>query len=466
MRLILLLAAAAIAAAFFLLRHSRGGDFDLPAGLEGRDPAIVALVEKNLEAVAADPGAPGRWMRLGYVYEANDLDSLALASYRKALSVDSDRPRWWYRLARVEMRLGGRTAAMAALGRAIDLESGYAPLHWRLGFWHLDKGALDAARRSFERAISVDPGDPAGSWGLARVLLQQDRPGQAVRVLEGLAFKATDYAYTHLLLGTAYRRLGRWEEAKSELRRGAGGGPLLRDEWDEAIQPYRTGLLAEFTRAAALADAGRLDAAGVLLQKLRRQYPDHAGVLKKLGVVFQKQRLHEKALEAFKSAARIRPDDADLQLAVASLYAGLEDPARALEHLDRVLDLDPERQGAYEGKGAVLATMGRYPEAIEAFEQGLIYGPHNSSLLLRLGRSQYRAGSWEDALASFHRAAAVDSNLAPAQMGIGEAALQLGDSDEAVAALERAAVLDPGSARIAGLLKEARQSQAAESAKR
>ena len=464
MRLILLLAAAAIAAAFFLLPNARSGDFDLPAGLEGRDPAIVALVEKNLEAVAADPGDAGLWVRLGYVYEANDLDSLALESYRKALSLDPDRPRWWYRLARVEMRLGGRTAAQEAIGRAAALESNYAPLHWRQGFWHLDQGALDAARRSFERAIAVDPGDPAGRWGLARVLLQQDKPGQAVQVLEALAGTGTDYAYTHLLRGTAYRRLGRWEEAGAELRRGAGGGPVFRDEWDEAIEPYRTGLLAEFTRAARLVDAGRLDAARVLLQKLRRRYPDHAGVLKKLGVVLQKQRLHEEALEAFKAAARRRPEDVDLQLTVASLYAGLKDPAAALEHLDRALALDPERQGAYEGKGAVLATMGRYQEAIEAFEQGLGCGPHNSSLLLRLGRSQSRVGSWEEALASFQRAAELDPTLAPALTGIGEAARHLGDLDEAEAALERAAVLDPGSRGIASLLEEVRQLQAAEGA--
>ena len=456
-RLIFFLAAAAIAAAFFLLRSPRSGDFDLPPGLEGRDPAIVALVEKNLEAAASGPGDARRWMRLGYVYEANDLDSLSLATYRKALSLDPGRAQWWYRLARVEMRLGGRAAAMAAIERAIALEPDYAPLHWRLGFWHLDQGKLEPARRSFERAIEADPGDPAGRWGLARVLLQRNQPAEAAQVLEALVRKGTDYAYTHLLLGTAYRRLGRWPEARAELRRGAGGGPVLRDEWDEAIRTYRTGLLAEFTRAAGLVDRGRLDAARVLLQKLRRQYPDNAGVLKKLGVVYQKQRLHEKALEAFKAAALRRPDDVDLQLAVASIYAGLGDPAMALEHLERVLALHPAQQRAHEGKGAVLATMGRYGEAVKAFEQGLSYDPHNSALLLRLGRSQSELGRWEEALASFQTAAELDSTLAPAFVGIGEAARQLGNLEAAAGALERAAVLDPGSPRAGNLLKEVRR---------
>jgi superkiller protein 3 len=461
MRLIFLLAAA-IAAAFFLLRSPPTEDFSLPPVLEGRDPAIVSLVEKNLQAVAADPVDAGLWMRLGYAYEANDLDSLSLKNYRKALSLDQQRPRWWYRLARVQMRLGDRAAAVTAIGRAIALEPEYAPAHWRLGFLHLDQGELDPARCSFERAIEADPGDPAGRWGLARVLLQQNQPAKAAQVLEALAGKGTDYAYTHLLLGTAYRQLGRWPDARSELRRGAGGGPVLRDEWDEAIHSYRTGLLAEFTRAARLVDTGRLEAARVLLQKLRRQYPDNAGVLKKLGVVYQNQRLHEKALEAFKAAALIRPDDVDLQLTVASIYAGLEDPARALEHLERVLAQDSAQLRAYEGKGAVLATMGKYQEAIEAFEQGLSYDPHDSSLLLRLGRSQSELGRWEAALASFLKAAELDSNLAPALVGIGKAARKLGDLDAAAGALERAAVLDPGSPRIGNLLEEVRQLRAGE----
>ena len=461
-----MVAALIAAAGTFLLRTSSTDRFAIPAALEGRDAAIVALVEKNLAAVASNPGEADLWMRLGHVYEANELDSLALENYQKALSIEVSEPRWWYRAARVWMRLGDRAGAMAAIERAIELHPRYAPLRWRLGLWHLDQGALEPARKSFERAIELDERDPAGVWGLARTLLREQRPGRAARVLEELVKKGPDHPYTHLLLGTAYRQLGRWQEARSELERGAGAAPVWRDPWDEEINAYRTGLLAEFNRAGRIVEMGKLDAGAALLEKLRQQYPDSPGVRKKLGAVYRKQGFHRRALEVFEEALAIRPEDVDLQFTVASVYAGLEDPARALEHLERAIALDPSQGRVYEGKGAVLAATGRIADAAAAFEQGLKHDPHNPSLFLRLGGVQCRLERWEEGLASFRRAAALDPKSAQAFAGIGKAAMKLGALDEAEEALKRAVAIQPGSSDIGSLLREVRRSRIQKSTSR
>ena len=61
-----------------------------------------------------------------------------------------------------------------------------------------------------------------------------------------------DDAYAHLLLGTAYRQLGRWQEARVELERGAGSAPVWRqDAWDEEVILYKAGLDAELGRGSS-----------------------------------------------------------------------------------------------------------------------------------------------------------------------------------------------------------------------
>ena len=104
---------------------------------------------------------------------------LALESYQKALSLDGTRPKAWYRVAKIKMIMGDRVGAMAAAQRVVELAPDFAPVRWRLGLWQLEGGHLEQAQASFERAIALDAGDPAGWWGLARVLLQEQLPEQA-----------------------------------------------------------------------------------------------------------------------------------------------------------------------------------------------------------------------------------------------------------------------------------------------
>ena len=232
----LFIAVATVAVGTFALWRSRPSDLALPTVLQGKEPSLVARVEETLKAVSADPGEPELWTRLGYIYEANLLIALALESYQKTLALDATQPKVWYRVAKIKMTIGDRLGAMAAAQRVVELAPDFAPVRWRLGLWQLEEGHLEKAKASFERAIALDAGNPAGLWGLARVLLQEQHPEHAAVVLQRMVQERPDDAYAHLLLGTAYRQLGRWQEAQLELERGAGGAPVWpQDAWDEEV---------------------------------------------------------------------------------------------------------------------------------------------------------------------------------------------------------------------------------------
>ena len=456
--LVLLPAAAAGAAALVLLRPSPPAPItEVPHILQGKDPGVVALVEKILAEVAADPRDPELRMRLGYAYEANFLDSLALLSYEQALASDATRARWWYRLARVKTRLGDRSGAVAAAERAAAIHPGYAPLHWRMGFWYLDQGRLDKARESFDRAGDLDPGAAPGRWGLARVMLQRRRPERAAAILEDLLERRPDDAYARLLLGTAYRQLGRLDEARLELERGAGASPRWRDGWDEEMDSYRMGLVVELGKATRLADEGRPDAAIPIMEELCRKYPRDPRLYDRLGGLYIETRRYKQALSTFEKGLRHHPENAWFHLKSGALQAEMGNYDGALRSLDRAVALDSTLGAAHQRRGRVLVETRRHAEAAEAFARALRLDPHNATLHLELGLARYELGQFSAGLDNLRRAVELDSTRARAFVALGLTQARLGAFDLAEHALRRAAVLEPRFPRLEAYQEQVRE---------
>src|SRR5207237_1826986 len=138
-------------------------------------------------------------------------------AYAAATAVSGAEAKWWYRLAFVQARSGHMDDAVRNVRRAIDLDGTYAPAHWRLGLWLLDRDDTAGAERAFTRAGELNPSDVSAAAGLARVYLQRGQNQQAADVLERALAKNPGDRYAMQLLGTAYRRLGRADEAEFAL---------------------------------------------------------------------------------------------------------------------------------------------------------------------------------------------------------------------------------------------------------
>ena len=204
-------------------------------------PEIADIVRQARASVAEDPRDGGRWGRFGMVCEANGLTGAAGTAYANAAALQPAEPKWPFHLAAVESRLGGADDAVRDMRRAIDLNPGYAPAHWRLGLWLLDENQTEGAERAFSRATDIDPADRAGWIGLARVYLQRDENERAAGLLERLVSSAPSDSYALQLLGTAYRRLGRADEAASASQVGAKGEAAWTDAWTDEMLAFRRG---------------------------------------------------------------------------------------------------------------------------------------------------------------------------------------------------------------------------------
>ena len=432
-------------------------EITFPQILEGKDPSLVALVRKSLRAANSDPRDQEVWLRLGFVYEANGLDSLALTTYDRALAVADTSARAWYRIFTIGSRQGNLVRAAAANAQTLKLAPSYAPLHIRSGFWHLDLDRRLQARRAFERSIELDPGNPGGYWGLARIMMLDDEPEHAVALLERLLRNRPNDPYTFQLLGNAYRQVGQWQKAQVALGKAKGGGPTWPDPWHQEVIPYETSLMVEVERVRAFIARGIPQLAVVELQKLRQLHPESLIVLKMLGKALVLTAQWEKALEVHAQAQSKHPEDAELFQSIASVYFGMGDTDRAISQLELALAIDSTLASAHAGRGSILMQERQLRQAAAAFQRASVFEPNNPAHLVQLGMVQCELQEWAAGRDSFRGAVAIDSMQHAGYLGWAVAARGMQNLEEAERVLLRAVALMPESNTVNSLLQAVRR---------
>jgi tetratricopeptide (TPR) repeat protein len=425
--------------------RARGPALPRLADLGAVAPEVTDAARQALNDLNEDPRDGSRWGRFGMTCEANGIVGAAREAYAAATSLDGSNPKWWYRLACVEARLGRSDEAIRAIGRAIELAPGYAPAHWRLGQWLLDRNETAGAERAFARAGELDSNGVAPAAGLARVYLQRHQDAQAIAVLERTLVKNRGDRYALQLLGAAYRRVGRVEEAEFALAVGDGGEPVWIDPWTDEMMQFRRGFAVRLKDATAYFGAGQTAPAITVLEQLRQEKPDDIALLSHLGEVYIVAERVDDGVTILEQVVARDPRRFEAWVNLASGYMKKDDLQRAGAAIDRAIAISPELGRAYESKGLILWRAGDERGALEALRAAVRYDPRDVRALVYIGMVETNLGRPANAIEAFARATRQDPTRVDAWLGVANAAMTLGALDRAAAALQHAAQLDAGS---------------------
>jgi tetratricopeptide (TPR) repeat protein len=133
------------------------------------------------------------------------------------------------------------------------------------------------------------------------------------------------------------------------------------------------------------------------------------------------------------------------------------DATRALEDLDRALQLDAALADAYVLRGEIFFTAGlaaginddhdragqAYARAVESFDRAIALAPDVPQTYVKRGHAHYELDQREPALADYNQAADLDADYAEAYYGRFEVKMRLGQFGEGMADCERARRLNP-----------------------
>jgi tetratricopeptide (TPR) repeat protein len=418
-----------------------------PATLGAVDPEVAAYVRDLTAAVEQDRSAAAAWGRLGMAYEANGLLQQAETVYARAAALDPAEPRWRYLGALLRARRGDPTGALADLEPVIA--RGYLPARWRKGLWLLDAGDTAGAATAFRSVVDLAPADPAGRIGLALVHLATRQDDAAVRELEALVRTSPGERYALQLLGTAYRRVGREDDARFALAVGATGQPAWADPYLDEVAQHRRGFASQLKEATALAGERRFDEAIPVLQRLSAARPQDTALKVYLGGIYATAGRTGEARAILEPIAAAEPHNFDAQMHLASTYLFAGDLDQAAGFAAKAAVLRPGSAAAAKLQGVALWQQGQLAEATTQLETALARDPRDPMPALYIGMMLGQQGQYVAARRRFEEALARNPLLGDALLGIADTHAAVGDFRSAEVALNRAAQAEPGNPRLA-----------------
>jgi tetratricopeptide (TPR) repeat protein len=207
----------------------------------------------------------------------------------------------------------------------------------------------------------------------ARLLLQVERPQEALRELTGVLADDPQDVDAHALMALGYAQLKRYDEATASAR-----------------------------QAIALA-------------------PDFAYVHYVLGTILCDRDRDKEALVAAREAIRLDPDDADHYGLEANCLAGLSRWKDMLQSAERGLALEPGNVRCLNLRATALRQMGRADDAADVLESALAERPGDPDTHTSYGYASLQRGQYHTAAQHFREALRLEPGHTSARAGLVEA---------------------------------------------
>ncbi|MGB7157644.1 MAG: tetratricopeptide repeat protein [Tepidisphaeraceae bacterium] len=186
------------------------------------------------------------------------------------------------------------------------------------------------------------------------------------------------------------------------------------------------------------AKQGRVEQAIPLLRNAAELDPGRSGAWGDLGLSLASNGQRDEALACLHKSAALEPRSSDGHYTLAAGYLACGDDARAAQHADAALNLEPGHPLTHYLLGFLSIRSGRLEEAVAHFTKGIQSNQQLDSRY-RLAVVQSRLGRTSHAVEQFRAVLAVDPAHGGAHYGLGMALVEQGDLTDAAAHLAEAA---------------------------
>jgi tetratricopeptide (TPR) repeat protein len=250
---------------------------------------------------------------------------------------------------------------------------------------------------------------------------------------------------------------------------GATGAPLLREEvastgFAEAAR--RTGTF-EMLDTEAASEANRVMAEGIqrfraddfegAVESFRRAVeisPDNAQAYVSLGSTYMRINRQAEAARAFRRAIDLDPTDATAHVGLGQAHKLSGDPDNAIVELNRALELDPENADAAYTLALVYMDLGDLEKEFEALQGTVAIDPLRSPAHSRLADIYLSRGAYPEAIASLKAALTGRTPVEYAHTRLAEAYYSMGDFATAEEEIRKEILLSPRSASAHAVLAQ------------
>lgn len=185
------------------------------------------------------------------------------------------------------------------------------------------------------------------------------------------------------------------------------------------------------------------------VNQLLLSFPNSSFLYNILGASHVGLEQFDAAIESYKQALKINPNDAKTHFNLGIAFGEKDDFAAAINSYKQALKIDPGYAVAYNNMGNALKDKGDLPQAIDSYKQALRIHPDSAELYNNLGNAQKDNGDLEQAIRSYEQALQINPRYAEAYNNMGTALKDKGNLFQARNSYQKALEIAPDYAEAA-----------------
>ncbi|NJK62413.1 MAG: tetratricopeptide repeat protein [Synechococcaceae cyanobacterium SM2_3_1] len=250
-------------------------------------------------------------------------------------------------------------------------------------------------------------------------------------------------AYTLLRKGLDHYQAGKWDEAMAAFTAAL----RIREDYPDAL----------FYIGQTWVKRGDYGQAMQLFWKLHGINPEFEGLqgamvktLLTAGNMYMRQEEYDQAFAKFQAALNLYAEgervDPDIYYHMGLALSKQRDDEswdRAIDYLEKALDLNPNLAPAHATLGTVYSLRLQFAAAIAAFEAGLRLDPRLVEAHHEIGKALYKLGDLHRSIQHLYNVIRLSPHVAKARTDLGFALLQAGDLESARQEFTAALSKDP-----------------------
>lgn len=282
--------------------------------------------------------------------------------------------------------LGDTLKALNDLTKAIQINPTNSKLFNARAQLNYELKNYDLSDADYQKAIDLDQGDVMGYLGIGRNANAQERWDEAIKQFNQVIKLSPDYSSGYSFRAEAYIGLQKWAEATDDIVKASD-----IDVDDKAFY-----LMISLPQ----------EAASLLKSKLQIQMvkqPSNRYWAQCLGAVAYSNHEWDEAITYYEKANKI--DAHPLLLGIISeCYGNKGDYSKALDYVERALNLTPDDYNLIELKALILSNLGRFEECLVERDKYVAKYPDDYASYLNRAGSRLDSHKFNDAIEDYNTA--------------------------------------------------------------
>lgn len=370
------------------------------------------------EILSRSPGEAGALHLLGLIAFQEGDGAAAQEYLRRAAESPEASPIYLLSYAELCRKMTDPADALALTRRALALDP-RSPLAWySLGSQLFAAGDHAESRASFERALALDPGLWRADVQLAMLAARRGEIDEASNRFREILIRQSGSGEVAACHAAFLQELGRDAEALGEIERAIELSPTVLEHELRAAD-------IELARGHSAAALARLEAA-------QPRWPADPRLLASKATLLRLMDRIDDSVALCRDASARGIESPDLLRAGAQALHLAGRDIEALGALDRAAALHPAP--AFTEKAVMLTQLGRFSDALEAFERALAHDPTFADALYEKARAKTHAAGDPD-IAAMQRLLGRGCSYRDRMLlhfALGKARFEAGDADGAL----------------------------------